>query len=75
MNSQITSHYIHGRGIDFYQDLLGTWDKTHRGTNVPERLCVTAGIGSRFIRETPEPCIYHATEHLSTLSFNNSLEV
>ena len=64
-SSHITGHSLSEGDIAYGRYLLSTCEKTHRGIIVPERLCVTTGIGSRFIRETPKPSIYQATEHPS----------
>ena len=64
-SSHITGHSLSEGDIAYGRHLLSTCKKTHRGIIVPERLCVTTGIGSRFIRETPKPSIYQATEHPS----------
>ena len=64
-SNHITGHSLSEGDIAYGRYLLSTCEKTHRGIIVPERLCVTTGIGSRFIRETPKPSIYQATEHPS----------
>ena len=64
-SSHITGHSLSEGDIAYGRYLLSTCEKTHRGLIIPERLCVTTGIGSRFIRETPKPSIYQATEHPS----------
>ena len=64
-SSHITGHSLSEGDIAYGRYLLSTCKKTHRGIIVPEKLCVTTGIGSRFIRETPKPRIYQATEHPS----------
>ena len=65
ISNYITSHCLSEGDIAYGRYLLSTCEKTHRGLIIPERLCVTTGIGSRFIRETPKLSIYQATEHPS----------
>ena len=64
-SNHITGHSLSEGDIAYGRYLLSTCEKTHRGLMIPERLCVTTGIGSRFIRETPKLSIYQATEHPS----------
>ena len=65
ISNYITGHCLSEGDIAYGRYLLSTCEKTHRGLIIPERLCVTTGIGSRFIRETPKLSIYQATEHPS----------
>ena len=74
-SNHITGHSLSEGDIAYGRYLLSTRKKTHRGIIVPERLCVTTGIGSRFIRETPKPSIYQATEHPSVSLHYDSEQV
>ena len=74
-SNHITGHCLSEGDIAYGRYLLNTCEKTHRGIIVPERLCVTTGIGSRFIRETPKPSIYQATEHPNVSLYYDSEQV
>ena len=74
-SNHITRHCLSEGDIAYGRYLLSICKKTHRGLIVPERLCVTTGIGSRFIRETPKPSIYQATEHSNVSLYYDSGQI